>query len=379
MIDVDRNRSGITMGRLRLQEPEDSGPPSRRIDVNRRIWISLMMLLVVSTSCRSDEEQARDAVLNFVEALEVHNAPFRAYGFLTSDDKDAVTSDEFARLHSVEGTSPETVVTIKSTSMMPQHGNFLVEIARPDAEIEERVYIAVADKQDQRWRVDMDFARRMVLLEVAREAREYAESGDIEAARELLESETERPFRASRPGQVQSKIDAVWAIVEDQERSAEITEKLAGATELELEELEEAIDEISVLVKPEEDTFQAKLKELRARHAKQLKEARLKSFEIDSQKVRRVRRSGDLVREAVLQVSHGLELPVSTLVLTVEFIERDGEDPIGRESYVVIRDGVFEAEEAQEFVVRLDEPEGWSGKKIRVFAVDFEFVGGEAP
>lgn len=350
----------------------DSQPVTRATSI-------LLLFLLVLGGCRSEKEQARDAVLNYVEAIEVHDAPYRAYAFLTSKDKDSVTPEEFSREYATAEADEDVAISILNVSMIPGRANVLVALDRPGEETEERIYMSILDPGDERWRVDMDFERRLKLLDAARRARALAEAGDLGAARALLEDETEKPFRGSRPDLVQNELDAVWAIIEDHERASSVAKRLEAARSLELEPLRESIDGLEPLVKPHETEFLTSLDELEVLYAKKLKAQQLEKFEIGKTRVRRVRRDGDLVREGMVWVSHDLSKPVSTLVLTIEFVNKADGDALGSESYVVMRDKEHVPGETREFVFRIDgEPEGWEGKKIRARAADFGFAGADS-
>ena len=325
--------------------------------------------------CRKDDEKVRDAVLNHVEALEVHGAPFRAFTFLTTSDKKAIDADEFAREFGPENADSGTSVTVGEVSMMGTRANALVLVDKPGHDTEQRTYILVKES-DGKWRVEMKLAERKAILEIVDRAGTLAAAGDVEAANELVEQVSEKPFRGSRPERVDEAIESVQASLDDRRRVEEIREKIVVAKSLERESLEAAISELEPLVKPEETPFLEDLDELRATLKKQIKAHELEQIVVKRTKVRRVNRDGQLVREGIVWVTNGLDRSISTLVLTLSFTIADEPDSYGQASYVVMRDGNHKAGERREFVFRIDaEPEGWKGRQFEAVAADFAYPG----
>ncbi len=339
------------------------------------VALLVMLTLIAGLGCKDDQGQAADAAMAYIESVEIYDAPFRAYPFLSSRDKAVVDAAAFAAdFHESPDFDGGTLV-VKSTTCELDECAVEVELTAKDKTQNAIRNVVVVRDTDKKWRVSLNLARRQEIEQELAKVDAFMKDGELVKARETLVPLRANVFKATGAGDINARLEAFNEKLEQGERNARIAAEIKEARPLTGEPLANAIMKISESLTPEDTDFLAQRDELRAKLAAEVKAKQLERLTVTRSKLRRVYRGNVLQYEAIVWFKNTLDQPLSSVSVSVSFDNADGTE-VTQSNHVLLEPGgtPIAPGEKREFVTTLRPPDGWEKRLIRAAPSDFEFV-----
>lgn len=344
---------------------------------HRRQTAFLLLIAGLFFACQSQEDQVREVVLNYTQA-RVLNAPYRAYVFISAEDKRYISVEKFTERDDLM----EPVAYQRPTLAVPEitlrEGQALAKAVvngtDKDGNALQNEYSYVLVQEDQRWRIYLD----LETLDKTRERLDRAESrldlGRVQEARSELDEIELRPFRGSDPDVVTARIKEVEKLVDFKAREDSLRRRLLEAHSLNDIDLQEEISRLDREL-PEDGELRDRLNEL----SELLKQRRVQSaraiLRFENIRIRRNLRQGLLFRDVVFQVVNNTGVPITGLTVKVDY--KNGDEVVDFSLHQLVSRGqLFSPGDSIEFdeeIVRT--PDGWNGREISVSVHEMELAG----
>ena len=340
-----------------------------------QIALIVILTIVAGLGCKDDQGQAADAAMAYVESVEIYDAPFRAYPFLSSRDKAVVDAAAFAAdFHESPDFDGGTLV-VKSTTCELDECSVEVELTANDQSQKAVRNVVVIRDTDKKWRVSLNLARRQEIEKELAKVDAFMKDGKLVKARETLVPLRAKVFKATGAGDINARLEAFNQKLEQGERNARIADELKEAKSLSGEPLADAISKISESLTPEDTDFLSQRDELRAKLAAEVKAKQLEKLTVTRSKLRRVYRGNVLQYEAIVWFKNTLDQPLASASVSVSFENADG-TIVTQADHVLLEPGgrPIAPGEKREFVTTLRPPDGWEKRLIRATPSDFEFA-----
>ncbi len=335
-------------------------------------FLRILLLMTLSlAACRSDEERAREVIMNFVESQETLHAPVRAYTFLATTDQESVPVDAYSKAFPPTKNYEGGVVSI--VSVKPAGSGFdvrvRVENAAKDALVEHQ-YLVI--REPDRFRVKLGLPERKTILE---QVERLQNETDLDEARSQLDELMSRAPTYSRPQPILEALERFDVQLQEKERVATLQKNVDKLRALNGEELRHALVEIKPSIRSTDEAIRRQWEELHSLWKIAQSATYLQALEPPRFKVRRITRDGNLQREALVWITNNTGVLLSELEVEITYLNETDGEPMSAVKHQTLKDSQFAPDEEREFVFSLDPgPEGWKGRIISVVVTSLNFV-----
>ncbi len=326
-------------------------------------------VVLVLSACVSEEEKARQTLLEYVDAVVKHRAPYNAYVHLDGDDKEHLAVDAYAAEFDTRerAVSPGSTVAVESLEIKGDRAQAVVTVTPPNGEPHARKYVMRHD--GSKWRVWLGLETLDQHRATLDEARRLSADGAIEEAKEKVEAVATSPFLASRPEQIADEARMVRDSLQNRERTVEIDAGLTRATNAEtVEEMRAAVADLRGKIAVDDETFRPRLVAVEAALVEREKTAALEGITIDEVRTRSYRDAWGTFREARFRIQNGGDRALSSVEVRVELLDDDEDEPVGQLDWELIEEGKTLAPgESLEIKREIEKaPRSWDDDEIAV-------------
>ncbi|QED25847.1 hypothetical protein FRD01_00920 [Microvenator marinus] len=328
-----------------------------------RAMITFLVCLTL-LGCKPDDWAVEQVTLSFVESHEIVDAPFKAYTFVTTNDKASIPPEDFAKVFPPNPILQGGTVEILRKELEANDAKVWVKVENlsRDARVE---YVYVLRKEGRSWRIYLGLSERAKIASQLDRLEAFVEEGKLDSAREILDEITQTPFQFSRPGTLEERVDQIGVWLQEKERVAEIQKRIHQARALEGKDLKITVADLRNEIRPDDTQLKAQLDELHQAWRSELLAQTLEQMPEPGFRVRRKSEDGEWVRDVLVLVKNPTEHEVIGGQLRVEFMA--GDLVLEDRLLPVPKDAAIPAGEEREFAFSLEPtPEEWKGKALRM-------------
>jgi len=194
-------------------------------------------------------------------------------------------------------------------------------------------------------------------------AERLAKDGNLEEAREIHLQITQAPLPFSRPGSLQDRADTLDVWLNEKERVAELSRRIAQVRILNGQDLRDGLDTISRELKAEDEALASQLKELRQVWRTEYIAGIFEQLPEPRSRIRRINRGGKLERELMVWVTNNSSHSIVDGHLLITYL--NGEDTISDRRVRLPSGASIPPGQEREFVFSLEpSPEDWKGRDL---------------
>lgn len=336
-------------------------------------------LTVALVGCQGDRERSAQSLQTYAEAVVVHRAAFQAYALLDTSDKRFQAMEGWAG--SFDQTQPTypagTTVAVSDVVVKGDVATADVTITPPGADPVVEEY--VLRREGTKWRVWLGLdvlAQQRTTLD---EARQLAQEGALDLAREKVETVIQASFPASRPAVIEGEVLTLRQKLSDDQRFARLDARFDAAMQADLPTMTTELEELTKLVTADDETLFPRLGALQVELERLRKQAAIDNFVFEEVRARAVRDRWGTFHEVQFTTKNGTGRPLSQLSVRVSFLNEGTDTPLGS--------AVWELIEA-EATVPVDDtlkvkrevakaPEDWDGKHVNLDVEELAFADGD--